>query len=152
MKQFENIFYIAILGCIGLMGVWLQTVFIAEEEVDRRYDSRHDPDYYVENFVATELDKNGRRRFVIKADRMAHFPDDDTALLDNPHITEFEIGQPPRHTYADSGWMSSSGDEILLTGNVRVVVEAGPDGGGGTMKSKRLRILLNEEQIAAGKR
>jgi hypothetical protein len=33
-----------------------------------------------------------------------------------------------------------------------VVVEAGPDGGGGTMKSKRLRILLNEEQIAAGKR
>ena len=134
---------------VGLLGIWLQNELIEEEPEERNYNERHDPDYYVENFTATGLDKNGQRRFVIEAKRMAHFPDDDTALLDYPHIIEYEIGLAPRHTYADSGWMNSTGDEILMTGNVRVVVEADSRGPGGTMKSKTLRILLDKTKEGA---
>ena len=137
------------LGMIGLLGIWLQTLLVEEEPEEQNYNQRHDPDYYVENFTATGLDKNGQRRFVIEAERMAHFPDDDTALLDMPHIIEYEEGFAPRHTYSDSGWMNSTGDEILMTGNVRVVVEADSRGPGGTMKSKRLRILLDKTKEGA---
>ena len=112
----------------------------------QNFQNRHDPDYYIENFVATGLDKNGQRRFVIKAKRMAHFPDDDTALFDNPHIVQYEEDLAPRHTYADSGWMNSSGDEVLMTGNVKVVVEADSRGPGGTIKSKRMRVLLDKSE------
>jgi len=150
VKQLESVLYISILGMVGLLGIWLQTALIDEEPEEQNYNQRHDPDYYIENFTATGLDKNGQRRFVIEAERMAHFPDDDTALLDNPHIVEYEIGFAPRHTYADSGWMNSSGDEILMTGNVRVVVEADSRGPGGTMKSKRLRILLDKSKEGSG--
>lgn len=146
MKQFENIFYIALLGLAGLFGIWLQGVWIDEEQEERNYNNRHDPDYYIENFTATGLDRNGQRRYVIEAERMAHFPDDDTALLDHPHVIEYEVGMAPRHTYADSGWMNSTGDEILLTGNVRVVVEADSRGPGGTMKAKRMRIILDKSK------
>jgi hypothetical protein len=59
-------------------------------------------------------------------------------------VIEYEAGFAPRHTYADSGWMSSSGDEILLTGNVKIVVEADSRSPGGTMKAKRMRILLDK--------
>jgi len=45
--------------------------------------------------------------------------------------------------------MSSSGDEIILTGNVKIVVEADASGPGGTMKSKRMRILLDKETKAS---
>lgn len=135
---------------VGLLGIWLQTALIEEEPEEQNYNERHDPDYYIENFTATGLDKNGQRRFVIVADRMAHFPDDDTALFDNPIVTEYETGFAPRHTYADSGWMNSSGDEILMTGNVRVVVEADSRGPGGTLKSKRLRILLDKTKEGSG--
>ncbi|MEM7359742.1 MAG: LPS export ABC transporter periplasmic protein LptC [Pseudomonadota bacterium] len=150
MKQLESLLYIAILGLVGLSGIWLQNSLMEEKPEERDYNNRHDPDYYIENFTATGLDKNGQRRFVIEAERMAHFPDDDTALLDNPHVIEYEVGFAPRHTYSDSGWMSSSGDEIILTGNVKVVVEADSRGPGGTMKSKRLRILLDKTKEGGG--
>lgn len=150
MKQVESLLYISILGMIGLFGIWLQNALIEEEPEEQNYNQRHDPDYYIENFTATGLDKDGQRRFVIEAERMVHFPDDDTALLDNPHVIEYEIGFAPRHTYSDSGWMNSSGDEILLTGNVRIVVEADSRGPGGTMKAKRMRILLDKSKHGGG--
>ena len=144
MKQIESLLYISILAMVGLLGIWLQNELIEEEPEETNYNQRHDPDYYIENFTATGLDENGQRRFVIEAERMAHFPDDDTALLDYPHVIEYEIGFAPRHTYSDSGWMNSTGDEILLTGNVRIVVEPDSRGPGGTMKAKRMKILLDK--------
>ncbi|NNC98976.1 MAG: LPS export ABC transporter periplasmic protein LptC [Gammaproteobacteria bacterium] len=150
MKQIESLLYIVILGAVGLFGVWLQNSLMEDEPEQQNYNTRHDPDYYIENFTATGFSKDGQKRFVIEAERMAHFPDDDTALLDNPHVIEYEAGLAPRHTYADEGWMSSSGDEILLTGNVRVVVEADSRGPGGTMKAKRMRILLDKAKQGAG--
>ncbi len=146
MKQLETFFYIAILGLIGLFGILLQSMLLEEETEEQNFSERHDPDYYILNFIATGLDKNGQRRYVIKADRMAHFPDDDTAVFDKPHVIEYEEGLAPRHTYADSGWMNSSGDEILMTENVRVVVEADERGPGGSLKTQRLRIKLDKDK------
>ena len=150
MKQVESLLYISILGLVGLFGILLQNSLLDDEPEERNYNERHDPDYYIENFTATGLDKNGQRRFVIEAERMAHFPDDDTALLDNPHVIEYEIGFAPRHTFADSGWMNSTGDEILLTDNVRIVVEPDSRGPGGEMRAKRMRILLDKSKEGSG--
>jgi len=146
MKQSESFLYICILGLVGLFGVWLQSLVLEDDVVTQDLNKRHDPDYYIENFIATGLDKNGKRRFVIRAQRMAHFPDDDSALFDFPHVTQYEEGFAPRHTYADSGWMNSSGDEIIMTDNVKVVVEADENGPGGTINTKRLRVLLSPEE------
>jgi len=150
MKQVETLLYIAILGLVGLFGIYLQNSFMEDAPEEQSFKTRHDPDYYIENFTATGLDKNGQRRFVIEAERMAHFPDDDTALLDKPHVVEYEIGFAPRHTYSDEGWMNSTGDEILLTGNVRIVVEADSRGPGGTMNAKRMRIILDKTKDGGG--
>lgn len=145
MKQLETFLYIAILGLIGLFGIYLQSILLEEDVEEVNVAERHDPDYYILNFIATGLDKNGQRRYVIKADRMAHFPDDDTAVFDKPHVIQYREGFAPRHTYADSGWMNSTGDEIIMTGNVKAVVEADASGPGGTLRSKRARILLDKE-------
>lgn len=150
MKQFESFFYIAILGLVGLFGIYLQNSLIEEEVEPVDYNSRHDPDYYITNFTATGFSEDGKRRYVIEAERMVHFPDDDTAMMDDVHITEYDEGFAPRHTYADSGWMSSSGDEVLLKGNVKVVIEADARGPAITQKSKRLRILLDKDKKKNG--
>lgn len=146
MKQLETFLYIAVLGSIGLFGIVLQNAMLDEDIEEESVTERHDPDYYVLNFIATGLDKNGQRRYVLKADRMVHFPDDDTAVFDNPHVIEYEEGLAPRHTKADSGWMNSSGDEILMTGNVIVKAEADERGPGVTLKSNRMRILLDKSK------
>ncbi len=150
MKQLESLLYIAILGLVGLSGIALQNSLIEDEPVPNNFNDRHDPDYYIINFTATGFSEDGQKRYVIEAARMLHFPDDDTALLDDVHITEYEEGFAPRHTYADSGWMSSTGDEILLKDNVRVVIEADSRGPAITQKSKRLRILLDKSKKGGG--
>jgi len=59
LKQLETLLYISILGLIGLGGIYLQTSLVEDEPEVQNFDNRHDPDYYIENFVATGLDKNG---------------------------------------------------------------------------------------------
>ena len=150
MKQLESLLYIAILGLVGLSGIYLQNSLMEDDPEPTDYNSRHDPDYYIINFTATGFSEDGKKRYVIEAARMLHFPDDDTALLDDVHITEFEEGFAPRHTYADSGWMNSTGDEVILKENVRVVIEADSRGPAITQRSNRLRILLDKNKKNGG--
>jgi len=144
VKQVESFLYITILGLVGLFGIYLQNAMIEDKPELQDFKERHDPDYYIENFIATGLDKNGQRRFVIKADRMAHFPDDDTAIFDKPIVIQYEEGFAPRKTSADEGWMNSTGDEILMEGNVVVIFEADSRGPGGTQRAGKMRILLDK--------
>jgi lipopolysaccharide export system protein LptC len=144
MKQFENIFYIAILGLVGLLSIWLQTEVRNEDPATIDYLNRHDPDYYIENFTATGMDETGKKSYVLQAARMAHFPDDDSALLDNPHLIEFSPDAAPRHTYAKSGWLAGGGDELLMEGKVKIIQEAGFGNPGGTVRAKKMKFHLDK--------
>ena len=152
MKILEKILFITLFGVLGLLSTWLQFGIIEQEQAVFDGKERHDPDYYVENFTAVGMDENGQRRYVLEAERMVHYPDDDTALLDNPHVIKYAEGSPPQHTYSDSGWVSSDGNEVLLTGNVRVIqyTGGGKDADGGSLAPKneiitdKMRVYLDE--------
>lgn len=146
MKVLEKILFISLFGVLGLLSIWLQFGVIEREQVVFDGNERHDPDYYIENFTAVGMDEKGLRRYVLEAERLVHYPDDDTALLDNPHIIQYEDGAPPRHTYSESGWVSSDGNEVLLTGNVRVIQNPGgiKNSGGGVLTTEKMRIYLDE--------
>jgi lipopolysaccharide export system protein LptC len=152
MKALEKIIYITVFACLGLLSVWLQFGIIEQQSAQKfDGDERHDPDYYMENFTAIGMDEEGRRKYILEAERMVHYPDDDTALLDNPHIIQYKPGVAPRHTYSESGWMGSDGNEVLLTGNVRVIQGAAPkdgtdDSAGGVLTTDKLRILLDRDK------
>lgn len=151
MRILEKILYLTLFCGLGLLSVWLQIDIIEQKPKTDDKQLRHDPDYYVENFTAVGMDKEGKRRYVLEAERMVHYPDDDTALLDNPHIVQYMPGRAPRHTYAESGWMSSDGNEVLLTGNVRVIQGRGSDDAGGILTTEKMRVLLDRSKKSAGK-
>lgn len=152
MKIVEKILFVLLFGVLGLLSIWLQFGIIEQEQVVFDGNERHDPDYYIENFTATGMDKLGQRRYVLEAERLVHYPDDDTALLDNPHIIQYEDGAPPRHTYSESGWISSDGNEVLLTGNVRVLQNPGGENGagGGEITTEKMRIYLDNTRNKPG--
>ncbi len=105
---------------------------------------RHDPDYYIENFVATGLDGQGRQ-YVMDALRLVHFPDDETSLVDQPHVIQYTAEAGPRHVYAESGLISADGTEILLRGTVKII-ESRSDGDPGTVTTTdRMRIKLRKK-------
>ena len=143
MKVTENFVYLAIFCVVGLIGIWLQTEIAGDSDVVEQVEQTLEPDYYIENFTATGLNEYGARSYVLEAERMAHFPHDGSALLDKPYVVEYFEGSAPRQTNADSGWLSSDGDELLLTGNVVIQQGSGEQGSGSTVQARRLRILLD---------
>ena len=145
-KILEKLLFISVFACLGLLSVWLQFGIIEEQPVPFQSGTRHDPDYYIENFTAVGMDEKGQRHYVLEAERMVHYPDDDTALLDNPHVIEYATESGTRHTYAESGWVASNGNEILLTGNVRVIHGRGQQTPGGIMATEKMRIFLDRSK------
>jgi len=148
-KQLENVFYVAILGLVGLLSIWLQTEVRNENEAEVDFLNRHDPDYYIENFTTTGMNEFGQRAYILQAERMAHFPDDDSALLDNPHLIEFNEDAAPRHTYAESGWLSGNGEDLLLEGDVKIIQEAGFGEPGGSSSANKMKFKLNKSASRA---
>ena len=135
---------IAFIIMVGL-SIWLQIGLLEDPRLQPvPGNSRHDPDYYVENFTATGVDETGNNRYVLEAERMVHFPDDDTALLDKPHIIQYKDNVAPRHSYSDSGWVASGGNEVLLTGSVRVIEGYSDNDSGGIMTTESMKIKLKD--------
>lgn len=82
---------------------------------------RHDPDFIISKFSATTLNEQGVPRFIMSAQKMVHYPDDDSTHLDAPQLSSFNTGQPPVYTFASQGEVSSKGDEIFLRDEVKLV-------------------------------
>ena len=85
---------------------------------------RHDPDYMLGNFTATSLDSQGKIRFTISAQKMWHYPDDDSTHIDNPLLVSMFADRPPIRTSALRGAISSKGDEVFLYDDVVIVSPA----------------------------
>ena len=80
---------------------------------------------------------------MLKAERLAHFPIDNTALLDEPHLVQYQEGKPARQTTSESGWTSGDGSEILLTGNVEVTQFRTDEDPGSVTRTQRLSVRLD---------
>ena len=145
MNWLERIIIFTIVGVLAGVTAWMQSDLL-EETTDQQQMAAesHDPDYYIENFYAVGMDTDGNRQYVLEAERLVHFPDDDTALLDKPHVIQYEPDRAPTHIYSETGWISANGDEVILTGNVRVIRGRDSTGSGGVTTTEKLNIVLKE--------
>lgn len=105
---------------------------------------RHDPDYTIENFVATAMDEYGRLQYTLTAPRLIHYGDDESADIDRPHLVKYSPDAPPVHTRAEHGWMPKDRDVIVMTGNVRTARARDARSPGGVMRAERMRIRLDK--------
>lgn len=83
--------------------------------------TRHTPDLYMENFVSTAMGPDGRPHRRVEAEYMAHFPDTDTHEFQRPYMIMYRAGAlPPWHVRSERGWLSATGDVMLLLGKVHI--------------------------------
>ena len=89
MNWLERILIFSAIIVLGGITVWMQSDLLEESTNEQQLiTDNHDPDYYIENFTAVGMDTDGNRQYVLEAERMVHFPDDDTSLLDKPHVIQ----------------------------------------------------------------
>jgi lipopolysaccharide export system protein LptC len=120
---------VLLLGGLAAFTYWLDSQ--VQPPAPRRDGSeRHDPDVYVEGFKAITLDSRGRPTQLIAGKSARHFGDDQTTEFTEPVLAQTEAGQPEFRVTAAHGKLSGDRKDVVFTGNVRAVREAGPSAPG----------------------
>lgn len=107
---------------IGLTS-WLSWV-TREPAQQAERDNRHEPDAIIENFVAKKLDPQGQIRFVVNAQEIRHFPDDNSSDVVGVRFQANSAGQPPLIVTSKLGRLTDGTESIQFRDNV--VIERKP--------------------------
>ena len=109
--------------------------------------ARHDPDLIVDQFNARKLGEDGQVLYTLAADRMVHYPDDDSAHLQVVKLEAFEPQQPKLTATALRGRLEQGGDRVWVEGNVIIVRAADAKLGEARLMTEKL-LLLPDAGIA----
>jgi lipopolysaccharide export system protein LptC len=140
-RHLEQAVLVATIAVMFGLSLWLQMNFLKPTLPQIETVISHEPDYYIHKFTATGRDANGIA-YVLEAKRLAHFPDDNTALLDEPRLVQYEQDTSSRTTSSDSGLVYENGTKILLQGNVQVTQGATDTAVGSVTSADRMTINL----------
>lgn len=140
----NTLFPLALVIGLALLTFWLEHA-VQPSGDGTSEAARHDPDFVVENFTATNMNKAGKPVSTLTARRMVHFPDDDSTELDLPRLVQTQENGPPVHISADRGNVTKDGEEIRLYGNVIVRREATPERPEMRMDTTYLQVFPDTE-------
>jgi lipopolysaccharide export system protein LptC len=156
---------LAVLAFLVGLTLWLNQL-VQPQAARASGKLRHDPDLMVDDFNAQKLGLDGRVLYTLVARKMVHYPDDDSALLEQVTVEAFEPKQPKVTATADFGRLEQGGDRVVIEGNVVVLREADakteplrittdrmlvvPDAGLATTKSEVTLVSPSAHTVAAG--
>ena len=135
---------LVVLALLVGLTLWLNQLVQAPQS---RADGsrRHDPDLVVENATAKKLGVDGRVLYTLAAKKMVHYPDDDSAWLENVTMEAFEPGQPKVTVTSDRGRLEQGGDRVWIEGNVVIVRDADPKQNLGPVRVTTEHLLVLPE-------
>ena len=136
---------LALMFVLALLSFWLERT--VREEEPRTALRRHDPDYLVTNFTTTSYNREGAAESVLSADRMIHYPDDDSTELLRPHVVQTRPNEPRMTVSAERGALSRDGDDIFLYDNVVLVRDADRDRPAARMTTSFLQIVRDRSLV-----
>ena len=131
---------LAVLALLVGLTLWLNQL-VQAPAARASGKTRHDPDVMVENFNARKLGEDGNVLYTLAARKMVHYPDDDSALLEDVTVQAFEPKQPRLTATAERGWLQQGGDVVEIEGNVVVVRDAEGKDPGARFTTDRLTVL-----------
>ena len=146
MMPTTRLFPLALMLSLAALTLWLDHQ-VQSEGGEHASMRRHDPDYLVNNFTTTTYDRDGRAQTVLSAERMLHYPDDDSTELASPRMMQSRPQQPRFTVRADRGQVSREGDEIFLYDNVVLVREADGKNPEARMSTSFLHILRDRALV-----
>lgn len=111
-------FPLFVVALLTALSFWLDAVVRTAPAQERM--KRHDPDFIIDNFVASQTGVDGLPRHLLRATRMSHFLDDDTTHLDLPRLVHYTDKRLEVSASADRAQLSSDGEVIHMSGNVHL--------------------------------
>ena len=141
---FPQLYPLVALIVLGGATLWLERA--TRDDDDRaRAEVRRDPDFTAEQTRLISFGADGKQRYELLADRIAHYPASNVTELERPRL-RYDAQGRELHISANTGEVLADGDEILLSGEVRGQ-RAGLGGSPPmSLASATLRIWPNEDR------
>lgn len=111
---------IALLAGLAGLSYYLAELSGRMERTVGAHAPAHEPDYFVEGLALTRLNPSGQPVFRMSADRMVHFPDDDSSEFQNPLLVSLDPARPLVTLRAERGRATSGGEQTHLYDAVRL--------------------------------
>lgn len=140
-----RLFPLGLMLVLALLTFWLDRA--VRDEPSHPSLRRHDPDFLVHDFASTTFNRLGRVETTITAEKMLHYPDDDSTELIRPLVTQQKPDQPRFSVRADRGVLAREGDEIFLYDNVLLVREPDPGHPGTRMTTSFLHVVRDRSIV-----
>jgi lipopolysaccharide export system protein LptC len=103
------------------------------------------PDAFMENIVATVMNKLGKPSLKVETTKMIHYADGDTAVLYSPRVTVFRQSPQPWHISASYAKTKQGISEIQFWNNVIINHPADTDNPLTIMRTSALSIFPNQQ-------
>jgi lipopolysaccharide export system protein LptC len=130
---------VILLTALAALTYWLDQK--VQPPRGREGSNGDEPDFMVDEFTATRMSLEGRPSYAVRAKRMVHFPEDNSARLDEPRLTHFPVKGTPVSIRADVGTLDKNGQNAYFTGDVQVHRQAFEDTPEMAMYTEYLHVI-----------
>jgi lipopolysaccharide export system protein LptC len=146
----SSLFPLLLILVLAAGSLWLERAVQAPER-DRSGKMRHDPDFIAEDFGITKMSPGGTPEYSLSAERMLHYPDDESTDVLAPRMVQRHENAAPILIRADRGLISRNGEETSFYGNVVVVREASRGRSELRVRTEYLQIIPDRDLVRTDK-
>ena len=143
MKHLSSHFPLIIVALLAIATFWLEQV-VRNEYGSGLGKHRHDPDAIVEHFAVDHFDKTGKQQSRLTADKLLHYPDNDTADITAPVINLNRSDRPIVFT-SQTAQASNTTKVVVMRGSVRGERKATASQPAQILTTEELTVLSDEE-------
>lgn len=144
MDRFTAGFPLLLVAALAALTFWLEHL-VQPTAAPPDGSTRHDPDYIVENFVAVRMGPDGLRLHQLEANRMVHYPDDDSTHLEAPLLLKYENDRVALSITSREAQVSSEGKTVDFETDVVAVRAATDSQSEMTLTTDRLHVVPDDD-------
>ncbi len=145
VERLAPLFPLLLLAALAGMTWWVDQT-LQPQPVKRDAILRHDPDYIVNKLVVLRMDVSGKVKHTLRAEKMTHYPDDDTTHLESPYFVSESI-RAPLTVVAQKALVSSNGENIYFMENVVATRAAYAGKSEMKLQSSYLHVIPEENRV-----
>ena len=145
----HSLFPVIVLTLLAGVSVWLDRV-TQQDPVAKTDKTRHEADFSADKITLHRFDPTGKVQYILVADNMVHYADDESTELKNPRLNYLNRPEP---VWVESRFASvnKDGSTVVLTDDVLVRRAAHAGKPESTLRTEQMTVWPEDERMRADK-
>jgi lipopolysaccharide export system protein LptC len=144
----HSLFPMVVLTLLAGVSMWLDRV--TQQPAATRAEKIHEADFSADKLTVRRFDLTGKIQYILVADRMVHYADDETTELVRPRLSYLNRPEP---VWVESNFarVSKDGDTVVLSDNVFVRRDAVAGKPESTLRTEEMTVWPDDEKMRSDK-